>query len=167
MDSNVHLSTNKFSDSNVVIFVSSLYHHKLLWLLQIKTSSTTRTHTDKHCNWRVYDIRQLYLDMELDLLPEDCIAHILSGTSPQDACRAALTSPSMKDVANSDLIWKAFLPPDYQDIISRSTVPVSFTSKKELFKKLTSPLLIDGGTKVWNCRFLKTYRLLRSIGIKF
>ncbi|KAK1399596.1 Phloem protein 2-B5 [Heracleum sosnowskyi] len=85
--------------------------------------------------------------MELDLLPEDCIAHVLSCTSPQDACRAALTSPLMKDVANSDFIWNAFLPSDYQEIISRSTSPVSFKSKKELFMKLTSPLLIDGGTK--------------------
>lgn len=86
--------------------------------------------------------------MTLDLLPEDCIAHVLSCTSPQDACRAALTSPLMKDVANSDFIWDAFLPQDYQEIISRSTSPVSFKSKKELFMKLsTSPLLIDGGTK--------------------
>lgn len=85
--------------------------------------------------------------MELVLLPEDCIAHVLSCTSPQDACRAALTSSLIKDVANSDLIWEAFLPPDYQEIISRSTSPVSFKSKKELFMMLTSPLLIDGGTK--------------------
>ncbi|KAK4485275.1 hypothetical protein RD792_007907 [Penstemon davidsonii] len=39
-------------------------------------------------------------------LPEDCIAVILSFTSPEDACRAAA-------------LWERFLPSDYKNIIGR------------------------------------------------
>ncbi|KAK6119061.1 hypothetical protein DH2020_047198 [Rehmannia glutinosa] len=53
-----------------------------------------------------------------------------------------------RDAADSDLAWENFLPSDYREIISRSVSPVEFSSKKELFRKLSStPLLIDGGNK--------------------
>lgn len=89
--------------------------------------------------------------MKLDLLPEDCIVQVLSFTSPHDACHASLVSTMVRDAAISDLLWEKFLPSDYRQIISRLVLPINFASKKELFLKLFSPLLIDGGRKVCTC----------------
>ncbi|KAG8369135.1 hypothetical protein BUALT_Bualt15G0119700 [Buddleja alternifolia] len=87
-------------------------------------------------------------DTRLDSLPEECLAHIISFTSPRDACLSSLISGSFRDAADSDLAWEKFLPSDYREIISRSVYPVEYSSNKELFRKLSStPLLIDGGNK--------------------
>ncbi|KAI3843111.1 hypothetical protein MKX03_013670 [Papaver bracteatum] len=73
----------------------------------------------------------------MERLPEGCISDILSLTSPADVC--------------SSNVWEKFLPPDYQDIISREKLPLwlaTAPSKKELYHRLSSkPLLIDGGSK--------------------
>ena len=55
-----------------------------------------------------------------------------------------------KSAAESEVLWDKFLPPDYQEILSKSVCPMTYKSKKELFYKLSSPLLIDGGLKVNN-----------------
>lgn len=86
--------------------------------------------------------------MKLDFLPEECIAHVLSRTSPQDACRSSLVSSTVRNAAESNVLWEEFLPSDYREIISRLVYPFDFTSKKDLFVKLSSPRLIDGGRKV-------------------
>ncbi|KAK4485276.1 hypothetical protein RD792_007908 [Penstemon davidsonii] len=79
-------------------------------------------------------------------LPEDCIAVILSFTSPKDACRAAAVSPEFRSAANSDNLWERFLPYDYKNITGRSVSPVIYSTKKELYFMLCkSPLLLDGG----------------------
>ncbi|KAF5952119.1 hypothetical protein HYC85_010063 [Camellia sinensis] len=83
--------------------------------------------------------------MKLDDLPEDCITRILSRTSPQDACNSSLVSTVVNSAASSDLLWEGFLPSDYREILSRLVSPVVFRSKKELFHRLCSQLLIDGG----------------------
>ncbi|KAK3036778.1 hypothetical protein RJ639_029743 [Escallonia herrerae] len=85
--------------------------------------------------------------MKLDLLPEDCIAHVLSCTSPRDACGSSLVSSAVRDASCSNIVWEKFLPSDYQEIMSRLVFPVTFTTKKDLFAKLSTPLLIDGGKK--------------------
>ncbi|KAL1060930.1 hypothetical protein V6Z11_1Z058200 [Gossypium hirsutum] len=79
------------------------------------------------------------------LLPDDCFAHILSLTSPIDACRISLC-------------WEKFLPPDYQQILTRLCHPLIFSSKKHLFLRLCNPHLIDGG--------LKTFSLEKTTGKK-
>ncbi|KAL3812366.1 hypothetical protein ACJIZ3_013634 [Penstemon smallii] len=80
------------------------------------------------------------------LLPEGCIANILSFTSPKDACRFEAVSFGFKSAADSDTVWERFLPPDYQNILARSSSPVTYSSKKELFFLLCdSPLLLDEG----------------------
>ncbi|KAK4478277.1 hypothetical protein RD792_017564, partial [Penstemon davidsonii] len=80
------------------------------------------------------------------LLPEGCIANILSFTSPKDACRFEAVSFGFKSAADSDTVWERFLPPDYQNILVRSSSPVTYSSKKELFFRLCdSPLLLDEG----------------------
>ncbi|KAH9689533.1 F-box protein PP2-B15 [Citrus sinensis] len=88
--------------------------------------------------------------MNVDLLPEDCFAHILSYTSPRDACRLSLVSSTVRFAADSDNVWQKFLPVDYQEILSRLVLPLVYISKKELFMRLCSPVLIDqgGGTNM-------------------
>ncbi|XP_052182538.1 F-box protein PP2-B15-like [Diospyros lotus] len=85
--------------------------------------------------------------MKFDALPEDCIASILSLTSPPDAGKSSAVSSAVRAAAESDLLWESFLPPDYRDVLSRLTSPVLYRSKKELFLRLCIPRLIDGGTK--------------------
>ncbi|POO02989.1 Phloem protein [Trema orientale] len=82
-----------------------------------------------------------------DVLPEDCIAKIVSLTSPRDACRLCLVSSVFRSAAESDAVWERFLPPEYLsvfDLRSRRPRP----SKKDLYLSLCNqPLLIDEGKK--------------------
>ncbi|KAK4282966.1 hypothetical protein QN277_014275 [Acacia crassicarpa] len=81
-------------------------------------------------------------------LPEGCIAHVLSFTSPRDACRLSCVSSSFRSAADSDALWDSFLPPDCPSLLSRSSSPPSFSSKKHLYLYLShQPLLIDDGLK--------------------
>nr|GMD40566.1 F-box protein PP2-B15-like [Ipomoea batatas]GMD42249.1 F-box protein PP2-B15-like [Ipomoea batatas] len=88
-------------------------------------------------------------EASLDLLPEDCVVQILSHVPPRLACRSSLLSATIRAAAESELLWETFLPSDYRDIICRLVSPIMFESKKELFVKLLSPLLIDGGHKTF------------------
>ncbi|XP_061994715.1 putative F-box protein PP2-B12 [Rosa rugosa] len=82
----------------------------------------------------------------LERLPEECIAHVLSLTSPKDACRSALVSSAFGSAAQSQVVWERFLPSDHRDIISRSVSPVTFSSNKELYFRLCdSPIFLDDG----------------------
>ncbi|XP_050375425.1 putative F-box protein PP2-B12 [Argentina anserina] len=82
----------------------------------------------------------------LERLSEECIACILSLTSPKDACRSALVSSAFGSAAQSQVVWERFLPSDHRDIISRSVSPVTFTSKMELYFRLCdSPIFLDDG----------------------
>lgn len=86
---------------------------------------------------------------EFDHLPEGCIANILSFTSPRDACVLSLVSSSFRSAAQSDVVWERFLPSDLHAMVSQSSKPLSYSSKKELYLHLChNPLLIDGGQKV-------------------
>ncbi|KAK9050386.1 hypothetical protein SSX86_030644 [Deinandra increscens subsp. villosa] len=86
----------------------------------------------------------------MERLPEDCIAEILSRGSPRDACRSAVVASVFKAAAESDVLWDKFLPPDHLKILSESVSPVKYKSKRELFFKLSSPLLIDHGLKAFS-----------------
>ncbi|XP_042501121.1 F-box protein PP2-B10-like [Macadamia integrifolia] len=90
--------------------------------------------------------------VDIYFLPEGCISNIISLTSPRDACRSSVISSFFRSAADSDSVWERFLPSDYQQILSSSSVspsPMSvFSSKKELYLHLChDPLLIDRGTK--------------------
>ncbi|PON72907.1 Phloem protein [Trema orientale] len=75
-------------------------------------------------------------------LPEDCISHILSLTSPGDVCRCATVSTKFRRAAQSDVVWNQFLPSCLEEILSGSV----FASKKDLYFQLCgSGILIDGG----------------------
>ncbi|PWA72680.1 F-box domain, Phloem protein 2-like protein [Artemisia annua] len=88
----------------------------------------------------------------MERLPEDCITHIISFGSPRDACRCMVLASIFKNAAESDVLWDKFLPPDYQQVISKSLCPnpITYKSKKELFFKLSTPLLIDDGLKAFS-----------------
>ncbi|KAL6189635.1 hypothetical protein ACLB2K_041021 [Fragaria x ananassa] len=82
----------------------------------------------------------------LEKLPEECIAYVLSLTSPKDACRSALVSSAFGSAVHSQVVWERFLPSDHRDIISRSVSPITFSSKKELYFCLCdSPIFLDDG----------------------
>ncbi|RVW97868.1 putative F-box protein PP2-B12 [Vitis vinifera] len=57
--------------------------------------------------------------------------------------RSELVSTTVRHAGDSDSVWEKFLPPDYQEILSRLVSPLVFASKKELYSKLCRPLLID------------------------
>lgn len=86
---------------------------------------------------------------EFEHLPEGCIANILSFTTPRDACVLSLVSSSFRSAAQSDVVWERFLPSDLHAIVSQTSKPLSYSSKKELYLHLChNPLLIDAGQKV-------------------
>ncbi|XP_057962042.1 putative F-box protein PP2-B12 isoform X2 [Malania oleifera] len=112
--------------------------------------------------------------MDLLMLPEGCIANILSLTSPADACRLSLVSPTFRSAADSDVVWHRFLASNCHSLISGSCSSSLFadrSSKKKLFFRLCDfPFLIDEGTKSfslerWNGK--KCYMLApRSLSIE-
>ncbi|XP_021282218.1 putative F-box protein PP2-B12 [Herrania umbratica] len=81
--------------------------------------------------------------LDLNALPQDCIAAVLSFTTPCDACRLSAVSTTFKSAAESDAVWESFLPSDY-----RAIIPSSLASKKALYLSLCdNPILIEGGRK--------------------
>ncbi|KAK0605673.1 hypothetical protein LWI29_029459 [Acer saccharum] len=86
-------------------------------------------------------------------LPEDCIAAVISFTSPRDACRLACVSTTFKSIADSDAVWDRFLPPEYLSAIS-DPVPIycsssSTWSKKELYLRMGPTLIQNGKLSFW------------------
>ncbi|KAJ1383462.1 Phloem protein 2-like [Sesbania bispinosa] len=81
----------------------------------------------------------------IDSLPEECVSKILSYTSPLEACRFSMVSSTLSSAADSDMLWRTFLPSDYHDILSRTTLTLNSSSYKHLFYTLCHPLLLDGG----------------------
>ncbi|CAH9085078.1 unnamed protein product [Cuscuta epithymum] len=80
-------------------------------------------------------------------LPEGCIAEIVSFTSPADASALSVISKCFKSATESDTVWKKFLPPDIDEIVSKSSIPYYLApTKKDLYAFLShSHILLDGG----------------------
>ncbi|XP_022719471.1 F-box protein PP2-B15-like [Durio zibethinus] len=95
---------------------------------------------------------------DLNMLPESCVAVILSLTSPPDACKSSLVSTAFHSAAKSDLVWERFLPSDYHEIVSKAGNTFMFSSKKELYLLLCNPVLIADGKM--------SFKLERSTGRK-
>ncbi|KAG7021074.1 F-box protein PP2-B15, partial [Cucurbita argyrosperma subsp. argyrosperma] len=81
------------------------------------------------------------------MLPDDCLSAILSLTTPADVGKLSLISSAFRPAAESDVVWGRFLPENYARIIAASDISdeVPFGSKREIFFRLCSPILIDGG----------------------
>ncbi|CAL8989502.1 unnamed protein product [Prunus brigantina] len=79
----------------------------------------------------------------ISTLPAECISHIVSCTTPLDACRSSLVSSLFRIAADSDIVWERFLPQDqdYKEIISTS--PNSL-SKKDLYFHLCKHRIVTG-----------------------
>jgi hypothetical protein len=67
---------------------------------------------------------------DIERLPEELLAAVISFTSPPDACCVAAVSRTFRAVADSDDVWSQFLPCDLPEIA------VTAPSKKALFKCL-------------------------------
>ncbi|ONI26097.1 hypothetical protein PRUPE_1G003600 [Prunus persica] len=79
----------------------------------------------------------------ISMLPAECISHIVSCTTPLDACRSSLVSSLFRIAADSDIVWERFLPQDYKEIISTS---LNSLSKKDLYFHLCNhPIIIGNG----------------------
>ncbi|CAL9087715.1 unnamed protein product [Musa textilis] len=84
----------------------------------------------------------------IERLPELCVAHAISLTSPRDACCLSAVSAAFHGAATSDTVWDRFLPTDWQSLVSRAVYPVEFSSsssKRDIFFRLCDPILIDDG----------------------
>ncbi|KFK43212.1 hypothetical protein AALP_AA1G095000 [Arabis alpina] len=81
------------------------------------------------------------------MLPEACVANILSFTTPADTFSSSSVSSVFRVAGDSDFVWEKFLPSDYSFLISTSTDHRSFSSKKELYRCLCESILIDNGRK--------------------
>ncbi|KAM1144996.1 hypothetical protein ACFX2B_033331 [Malus domestica] len=96
----------------------------------------------------VLDDDHHHVHMDLQELPEGCIAKVVSLTTPRDACRFSAVSKSFMSAANSDAVWDKFLPPDIPSILSHasSSSSTSSSSKKKLYLTLCeNPVLVDDG----------------------
>ena len=91
--------------------------------------------------------------MDLEKLPEGCIAEVIGMTTPADACRLSLISRHFKSAADSDAVWDKLLPAETNEILLHFESATDAKSKKELYLTLSdNPILID-----WN---MVTYLLL-------
>lgn len=73
---------------------------------------------------------------EIDRLPEELLAVVISLTSPPDACRAAAVSRTFRPAADSDAVWSRFLPRDLP-LFAEGELPAAPPSKKALFRCLS------------------------------
>ncbi|XP_078152711.1 F-box protein PP2-B11-like [Carex rostrata] len=96
---------------------------------------------------------------DINQLPEECISHAISLTTPRDACVSSAVSCAFRSAADSDATWQRFLPSDYSSFLSQSVDPVEYASKQQLYFRLCDhPLLINGG--------LMSFGLEKSSGAK-
>ena len=78
------------------------------------------------------------------------LAQAIALTSPRDACRCAAVSPAFRAAADSDHVWRAFLPPQ----LDRAKPAPASRSKKEAYLGLcdaagAAAVGEDGGCRVW------------------
>ncbi|RDX76919.1 F-box protein PP2-B11, partial [Mucuna pruriens] len=86
--------------------------------------------------------------MEIQGLPEGCVACIIAFTTPLDVCRVALVSKIFRSAADSDAVWERFLPSDYHSIVSLFPSLLNYSSKKTLYLALSDrPIIIEQGKK--------------------
>ncbi|CAL5008494.1 unnamed protein product [Urochloa decumbens] len=87
---------------------------------------------------------------QLGDLPEECLAQAIALTSPRDACRIAAVSPAFRAAADSDHVWRAFLPREAPPVVLLQPAK----TKKEAYLGLCdagSAVTVgdDGGCRMW------------------
>ncbi|RLM93581.1 F-box protein PP2-B10-like [Panicum miliaceum] len=94
-----------------------------------------------------------------DLL-EACMAQAIALTSPRDACRCAVVSPAFRAAADSDHVWRAFLPPQLDNryrpapvVLQPAPAPTAARSKEAYLGLCEAPGVAavgeDSGCRVW------------------
>ncbi|CAO2199921.1 unnamed protein product [Urochloa humidicola] len=90
---------------------------------------------------------------QLGDLPEECLAQAIALTSPRDACRIAAVSPAFRAAADSDHVWRRFLPREEAPAFVLQPAPTAAKSKKEAYLGLcdaANAAAVDGGgVRVW------------------
>ncbi|CAO2186953.1 unnamed protein product [Urochloa humidicola] len=92
---------------------------------------------------------------QLGDLPEECLAQAIALTSPRDACRIAAVSPAFRAAADSDHVWRRFLPRETPAFVLQPapTAAPPAKSKKEAYLGLcdaANAAAVDGGgVRVW------------------
>ncbi|KAI9180036.1 hypothetical protein LWI28_000492 [Acer negundo] len=84
-------------------------------------------------------------------LPEGCIVAVISFTTPRDTCRLACVTTTFRSVADSDIVWDHFLPPEYSSSSSSSSSSTTWSplSKKELYFRTCHNLIHKGKMSFW------------------
>jgi hypothetical protein len=104
--------------------------------------------------------------MNLADLPDDCIAAIISHTTPFDATRLARVCWAFKRAVEIDTAWENFLPSDYESMCNKSWAEAEESSssrrrnssKKDIVMTMTKGLFLDQG-------FQKYVLLRRTRGV--
>jgi len=82
-------------------------------------------------------------------LPKECIAAILSRTTPIDVGRFSILSKTFRSTVDYDDVWNCFLPSDISSILSQCPSLANIQTKKALYLALSDrPIIIDHGQKV-------------------
>ncbi|KAF8014290.1 hypothetical protein BT93_H0202 [Corymbia citriodora subsp. variegata] len=78
-------------------------------------------------------------------LSGDVVAHIISLTTPQDACTMPSISTYFRSIADSDQVWANFLSPDCKNLIPQ------ISSKKSLYRHCCDhPVPINGRNMIFS-----------------
>ncbi|GJN12459.1 hypothetical protein PR202_ga30738 [Eleusine coracana subsp. coracana] len=59
------------------------------------------------------ETRHHHKETQVSDLPESCLAYAIARTTPRDACRCAAVSPVFRAAADSDHVWRRFIPDDH------------------------------------------------------
>jgi hypothetical protein len=85
---------------------------------------------------------------DIERLPEELLAAVISLTTSPDACRAAAVSRTFRAAADSDGVWSHLLPGDLPEF-DQGKLACKEPSKKALFRRLSDkPAILACGLLV-------------------
>ncbi|KAI5670132.1 hypothetical protein M9H77_10496 [Catharanthus roseus] len=94
--------------------------------------------------------------LNIDELPESCVALILSYLDPPQICRLACLNTTFRQASLSDFVWESKLPPNYKILANKlffndqNSEMITLLSKKEIFHRFCCSNHFDSNTKeVW------------------
>lgn len=92
--------------------------------------------------------------LNIDELPESCVALILSYLDPPQICRLACLNTTFRQASLSDFVWESKLPPNYKILANKlffndqNSEMITLLSKKEIFHRFCCSNHFDSNTKV-------------------
>ncbi|KAF2316825.1 hypothetical protein GH714_042166 [Hevea brasiliensis] len=100
--------------------------------------------------------------VDLEDLPQGCIANILSFTTPLDACRLALVSKTFRAAANSDSGRNCCL----RIVMKSSHFYHSLQRKSSFFSLCNNPVLMDDAKKRFQLAYLEVKELVQQQSVR-